>query len=87
MCEPTITLSLFDAALSFDCIAGLPYELKEPVKICGNKAIYAVPHYTSPKCWVVDCTLLDKNFNEVVTWAEAISTEQLHEPVFDRYLN
>lgn len=87
MNEQTITLSLSDVAYSFDCVAGLHYRLKEPVEIDGKKWLYAMPHFTMPKCWLVDCTLFDEDFETFETYTEIINPEEFDEPILERYLN
>lgn len=86
MFEQTITISLYDAATTFDCVAGLPYLLKEERKIDDTIAVYAVPHFTMAKSVYVDCSFYDEDFNNL-EHCLPVSPNDFDEPVIERYLN
>ncbi|TDR28935.1 hypothetical protein [Hydromonas duriensis] len=87
MFEVSVSVSLFEASKVFNCIAGLTYSLKESREINGKVAVYAIPHYTLAKGWLVDCTMLDESFEPLECYSEVVEIDNLNEPLLERYIS
>ena len=70
-----IELDLDEALATFDCVAGVLYQDTE------DENVLLMPHFTTAKCFIVDCTPYDKETRETTGDYYPYRTERLGEPV------